>query len=85
MFHIFGDMGGPRDCHTEWSTTEREKQISYVNMHMWNLETCIDNLICKAEKDTDIENKCKDTEGVRGEMSWEIGTDICILLVQCIK
>ena len=28
----------PRDCHTEWSKPEREKQISYINAYMWNLE-----------------------------------------------
>ena len=27
-----------RDCHTEWSKSEREKQISYINACMWNLE-----------------------------------------------
>ena len=26
------------DCHTEESKSEREKQISYVNAFMWNLE-----------------------------------------------
>ena len=27
---ICRDMDGPRDCHTEWSKSEREKQISYI-------------------------------------------------------
>ena len=27
-----------RDCHTECSKSEREKQISYINAYMWNLE-----------------------------------------------
>ena len=27
-----------RDCHTKWSKSEREKQISYINAYMWNLE-----------------------------------------------
>ena len=44
-----------------------------------------DELICKAEIDTDVENKqCMDIEeGRRGGMNWEIGSDIYILL--CIK
>ena len=25
-------------CHTEWSKSERKKQISYINTYMWNLE-----------------------------------------------
>ena len=28
----------PRACHTEWSKSEREKQISYIKAHIWNLE-----------------------------------------------
>ena len=30
--NVFGD------CHTEWSKSERVKQISYINASMWNLE-----------------------------------------------
>ena len=26
------------ECHTEWSKSEREKQISYINTYIWNLE-----------------------------------------------
>ena len=29
---------------------------------MWNLENGIDDLICKAEIETDVENKCMDTK-----------------------
>ena len=35
---IWRDMNGPRDCHTEWSKSEREKRILYTNAYMWNLE-----------------------------------------------
>ena len=35
---ICRDVAGSRDCHTEWSKSEREKQISYINAYMWNLE-----------------------------------------------
>ena len=38
---ICRDADGPRDCHTEWSKSEREKQISYIsymNAYMWNPE-----------------------------------------------
>ena len=31
-------MDGPRDYHTEWSKSEREKQVSYINTFIWNLE-----------------------------------------------
>ena len=35
---ICRDADRPRHCHTEWSKSEREKQISYINSCMWNLE-----------------------------------------------
>ena len=34
----FAETNGPTDCHTEWSKSEREKQISYINPCVWNLE-----------------------------------------------
>ena len=33
---ICSDMDGPRDCHTEWSKSERERQISCDITNMWN-------------------------------------------------
>ena len=32
------DMDGLRECHTELSKSEREKQTLYINAYMWNLE-----------------------------------------------
>ena len=31
-------MDGPRDCHTEWSKSDRERQISYNSAYRWNLK-----------------------------------------------
>ena len=45
--------------------SEREKQISYIDIYMWNLEKCY-NLICKTNRDTDVENKHMDTKGGKG-------------------
>ena len=75
---ICRDVSRPRDRHTEWSKSEREKEITY----MWNLGKWY---FCKARTETqDIENKCMDTkEGSGGKMKWEIGIDIYTLL--CIK
>ena len=33
---ICRDVDGPRDCHTEWSKSEGEKQISHL-MHMYGI------------------------------------------------
>ena len=58
-FLICRDVDGPRDCHTEWSKSEREKQILYINAYMWNLEKWnveIWNLepVCQAERESQM-------------------------------
>ena len=35
---ICSNMDGPRDCHTEWSKSDRERQISYDITYTWNLK-----------------------------------------------
>ena len=34
---ICSNIDGPRDCHTKWSKSERERQIPYDITYMWNL------------------------------------------------
>ena len=47
---ICKDMDGPRDSHTEWSKSERDKQMSHINMYVWHLgKNGTDEPICKAE------------------------------------
>ena len=41
---------GPRDCHTERSKLEREKQISYINAYMWNLEKMVQMKLFAGQK-----------------------------------
>ena len=86
---IYRDVGGSRDCHTEWSKSEREKQISYINTYMWNLEKWYRWTSLQGRNwDTDVENKRRDTKrgkrlGGGAVMNWEIGIDIYTLI--CIK
>ena len=35
---ICSNMDGPRDYHTKWSKSDRERQISYNITYMWNLK-----------------------------------------------
>ena len=79
---ICRDVDGPRDCPTEWSKSEREKQILYNIAYMWNLEKWYKwTYLQSRNRDTDIENKHMDTkERKRGGMNWEIGIDIYTLL-----
>ena len=60
----------------------------YINAYMWNLKTGTDELVCREEIETEVENKRMDTKCGKpwcggGGMSWEIGIDLhtCI----CIK
>ena len=36
------------ETYTEWSKSEREKQIVYINTHVES-ENLVDDLVCKAE------------------------------------
>ena len=82
---IYRDVGRPRDRHTEWSKSEREKQILYNIAYMWNLEKWYRwTYFQSRNRGTDVENKLTDTKQGRGSgMNWEIETDIYTLL--CIK
>ena len=76
------DVDGSRDSHTEWSKSEREKQISYINAYTWNLEKCYRwTSLQGRNRDTDVENKRVDTKGGKGGggMNWKIGADIYTL------
>ena len=35
---VCSNMDGPRDYHTKWSKSERERQISYDITYVWNLK-----------------------------------------------
>ena len=35
---ICSNMDGPRDYHTEWNKSDRERQTSYDITYMWNLK-----------------------------------------------
>ena len=63
-------VNGPRDCYTEWSESEREKQILYINAYMCNLEKWYRwTSLQGRNRDTDVENKPMDTKtGKRGVM-----------------
>ena len=47
---IFNNIDRPRDCHTNWSKSDREREISYDIAYMWNLKINDTNkLIYKTE------------------------------------
>ena len=63
---------GPRGCHTVKS--EREKQVSHIKTHMWNLEKQYRwSYLQSRNWDTDLENKHMDTKGEWSGKDWEVG------------
>ena len=88
---IRSEVDGPRDCHTEWSKSEREKQISYINACMWYLEKWYRWAILQGRSwDTDVENGHVDTKGGKlwwggdgGVLNCAIGIDMYTLM--CVK
>ena len=80
-------MDGPRVCHTELSKSEKDKQISYINTYMWNLNLEYRQTYLQGrQRDEDVENRDEDTEQER-----EVGTNGCIRIrtdlraLPCVK
>ena len=49
---ICSNMDGPRDYHTKWSKSERERQIPYDITYMWNLKYDTNEVIYETETDS---------------------------------
>ena len=74
---ICRDMSRPRGCHTEWSKSGRENQVSLNITYMWNLEKQYQwTYFQRRNRDIDIENGHMDNKVRRGgEANWEIRLD----------
>ena len=83
---ICSEVDGPRIIlHTQWSKSEREKQIqyanAYANAYIWNLKKQYWWTYRQGRnEDTDVENRLKGTgEGEEAGMKWESSIDIYTL------
>ena len=66
------EVDEPRANYTEWSKSERERQTSYINIYIWNLERWYQWSCMQGTKEnTDIKNKLLDTVREGGGMTWE--------------
>ena len=73
-------------CHTQWSKSEREKQVPYIKAYMWNLERWYRwTYVQGRNRGADIENGCVDPGVVEGESraNWEISIDIYTYTTIC--
>ena len=51
-------MDGTRDSHTEWSTSERERQLTYDITYIWNLTYGTNKPFCRRENHGQGEQTC---------------------------
>ena len=63
---ICSNTDGPRGYYTKWNKSERERQILYGIIYLWNPKNNTNEIIYKIERLTDIENKLMITKGERG-------------------
>ena len=59
-------MDRPRDYHTKWNKSDKEKQLSYDITYIWNLNNT-NKLIYKTETKPEFENKPMVTKGDKRE------------------
>ena len=73
----FNEVDEPRAYYTEWSKSERERQILYTNACIWNPERLYWRSHVQGSRgDTDIKNTLSDSVG-EGEdgVIWEKSTE----------
>ena len=73
--------GGPGADYTEWSKSERKRQILKIKAHIWNLERWYQWSYMQGSRgDTDVKNRLLDSAGKgEGGMIWENSTETCTL------
>ena len=67
--------------YTEWSKSERETPIQYINAYVWDLERWQWWPYMKdSKRDTDVKNKLLEYVGEgEGGMIWENSIETCVL------
>ena len=65
---ICSNMNGPRDYHTKWSQSERERQIPYDITYMWDLKSDTNELTCEIETDSWLPRRGGWGEGWTGNL-----------------
>ena len=75
------ELHEPGACYTEWSESERERQILYINAYIWNFERQYQWSYRQGSKgDTDVKNRVLDSTGEGGGgMICENSPETCTL------
>ena len=96
LFDVLMKVQHPEPCLETWMDLEavKDSEVSQKEenryctlMHIWGIQkNGTEEAVCKAEIETQVENKRMDTRGGKGsEKNWETGTDIYTQLILCIK
>ena len=76
---IHTKVGDPRDYHTKWSKSDRERQVTFDITYMRNLKNGINAFIYKTNRLIDTEKKLM----VAKRIHW--GFEINRYILQCMK
>ena len=80
---ICSNMNGPRDYHTKWNTSDRERQISYESTNIRTLtKNATKELTHRTETDSNFKMKIYgyQRKNGRGGINQEVGISIYTLL-----
>ena len=74
------EVDEPGAYYTEWSKSEKEKQVQYINEYIWNLERQFWlSYMQDGKGNTDVKNRLLDSEEEgEGRMIWENSTETYI-------
>ena len=73
-------MDEPKACYTEWSKSEKDRQILYINPYIWNLEKWYWRSYMQGSKgNTDVKNRLLDSVEGEDRMIWENSTEMHVL------
>ena len=83
------EVDEPRAYYTEWSKSERERQIPYINAFVWNTNNVWNlerwywwSYLHGSKGDTDVKNRLLDSLGEeKGGMIWENSIETYIYII----
>ena len=78
-------MNKPTACYTEWSKSEREKQVLRIRAYIWNLEKWYwGTYLQSRSRDSDIENRLVDTAGTE-KVGWTERVALILMYITMCK
>ena len=70
----WAEVDEPTACYTEWSKSERENQILYINVYMESRKMALVNLF-SGQEERHREHVCGHNGEGEGKLNWESSVD----------